>query len=183
MTSFVTLLIAAIAVGMGNFAAAVGMGVSGVDRATRIKVGLVFGLFESGMPLVGLLIGGGLAHVIGDAGRYVGMGLLIATGLWAFWQTRRGGEEEESVSSTSHAALLLTALALSIDNLVVGFSLGVQHINLVEALVTFAVVSVALALIGLEFGKQIGKRIEAAGDYLEAGVLILVGILVGVKVL
>ena len=183
MTSFVALLFASVAVGMGNFAASVGIGVSGVDRATRIRVGLVFGLFESGMPLIGLLIGGGLAHVIGGTGRYIGMGLLIATGLWTFWQTRSGGDEEESVSSTSTAALLLTGLALSIDNLVVGFSLGVQHINLVEALVTFAVVSVTLALIGLEFGKQLGARIEVAGDYLSAGVLVLVGILVGARVL
>ena len=58
------LLLVAASVGMSNFAAAIAIGVSGVDARTRLRVGLVFGVFESGMPVLGLLLG---AQVAGDA--------------------------------------------------------------------------------------------------------------------
>jgi manganese efflux pump family protein len=179
VTSFLALLAAAIAVGLGNFGAAIGLGVSGVDRATRIRVGLTFAVFESGMPLVGLAVGQGLAGSIGDAGQWVGGGLLIATGLYTLWSAyREDDDDSETPKSSGMGRLLVTALALSIDNLVVGFSLGVQHVNLLEALVVFAVVSAGLALLGLEFGRRLGHRIEIGGDYLAGGVLVVVGILV-----
>ena len=51
------LTIAALAVGFGNFGASIGIGVSGATMGTRIRVGIIFGIFEAGMPLVGLLAG------------------------------------------------------------------------------------------------------------------------------
>lgn len=32
-----------------------------------MRIGIVFGLFEAGMPLLGLLLGHGLAGTLGDA--------------------------------------------------------------------------------------------------------------------
>ena len=66
------LLLVAASVGMSNFAAAVAIGVSGVDLRTRLRVGLVFGVFESGMPVVGLLLGARVAGDLGHAARWVG---------------------------------------------------------------------------------------------------------------
>ena len=54
------LVLVAVSLGLSNFAAAVGIGVSGIDGRTRLRVGLIFGLFEAGMPIVGLLLG--LSH-------------------------------------------------------------------------------------------------------------------------
>jgi putative Mn2+ efflux pump MntP len=65
-----TLILAALAVGLGNFGASVGIGMSGANKATRIRVGLVFGVFEAGMPLVGLLAGRG--SVAGSYSRHSG---------------------------------------------------------------------------------------------------------------
>lgn len=39
------LLLVAVSLGLSNFAASVGLGASGVDRRTRLRVGLVFGFF------------------------------------------------------------------------------------------------------------------------------------------
>ena len=63
--------------------AAIGIGLSGVNPALRIRIALAFGFFEAAMPLVGLLIGRQLASSIGSHGHYVGAGLLIATGAYA----------------------------------------------------------------------------------------------------
>jgi manganese efflux pump family protein len=73
------LLLVAASLGLSNFAAAIAIGVSGVDARTRLHVGIVFGLFEAGMPLLGLLLGHGLAGTLGHAARWIGATLLIAT--------------------------------------------------------------------------------------------------------
>src|SRR5262249_54050584 len=84
------LLLVALSLGLSNFAAAVGIGVSGVDARTRLRVGVIFGLFETGMPIVGLLLGRSLASTLGHAAHWAGAVLLVATGLYAVVQAIRG---------------------------------------------------------------------------------------------
>jgi putative Mn2+ efflux pump MntP len=171
------LTLAALAVGLGNFGAAISIGLSGAAAATRLRVGAVFGVFEAGMPMVGLLAGRGTATALGSIAGYAGGGLLIAIGIWQFVQARRA-RGQSSAPPTGTGRLLITALALSMDNLVVGFSLGVQHTSLVEAILVFAVVSVALSLVGLEFGKRLGAAVEFGVEYVASLVLVGIGILV-----
>jgi manganese efflux pump family protein len=80
-------------------------------------------------------------------------------------------------------SLLILALALSIDNLAVGFALAVYHVDIVLAGLTFGVVSIVMSLLGLELGHRVGKRVEAWSEEIGGGVLILVGVAIGVGVL
>ena len=57
MKSIITLLFLGFSVGLGNFGASIAIGLSGVNKKTRTKVAIVFGAFETGMPIVGLVIG------------------------------------------------------------------------------------------------------------------------------
>lgn len=163
------LLLVALSVGLSNFAASVGLSLSGVDRALRIRVVLLFGLFEAGMPVVGLVIGHGLAGTLGSASRWIGGGLLVATGVWtALRQTPPG-------SSPGMGQLTLTAAALSVDNLVVGFALGTLAVSLPVAAGVIAAVSVGLSLVGLEIGARLGTRVERWSEEIGGGVLVAVG--------
>lgn len=173
------LLLAAIAVGLGNFGASISIGLSGTTRATRVKVGIVFGIFEAGMPLVGLLAGRSVARALGGISGYVGGTLLIVIGAWQLIQTFRAGSRELA-PPTALRRLLLTGLALSMDNLVVGFSLGVQHTSIAEAVVVFAAVSVCLSLLGLEVGRRLGAAVEFGAEYAAGVILMGVGLFVAV---
>src|SRR5580692_11421917 len=158
------LLLVAASVGMSNFAAAVALGVSGVDARTRLRVGLVFGVFESGMPVVGLLLGEQVAGPLGHAARWVGAGLLIGVGLYAVLSAVRSrGSDREQAPPTQLWRLVLTGLALSLDNLVVGFALGTYQTPVLLGAVTIGVVSVALSLLGLELGARIGRLAPGRG--------------------
>jgi putative Mn2+ efflux pump MntP len=79
--------------------------------------------------------------------------------------------------------LLITALALSIDNLAVGFALAVHHVNLALAAGMMGIVSVGMTLVGLELGHRLGARVEAWSEEIGGGVLILVGIAIALGVL
>jgi putative Mn2+ efflux pump MntP len=76
----IPLLLVAVSVGLSNLAAAIGIGFGGVTARTRLRVAVVFGAFEAGMPIVGLVIGAGLATGIGHLARWIGAALLIGMG-------------------------------------------------------------------------------------------------------
>jgi putative Mn2+ efflux pump MntP len=176
------LLLVAVSLGLSNFAAAIGVGVAGVDARTRLRVGLIFGVFEAGMPILGLVLGHSLARTLGHAAHWIGAALLIATGLYALVQSirsRRGGgndHHDAPVTGQPTGRLLVTGAALSIDNLAVGFALGSYHVSLLLAAVVIGAVSVSLSLAGLELGQRLGTRTGENGEILGGLVLIVVGI-------
>ena len=175
------LLLVAASLGLDNFAASVGIGVSGIDARTRLRVGLIFGSFETAMPIAGLLLGHSLAASLGGAAHWTGAGLLIATGGYAVVQALResraqGPDEPPGTAAQPLGRMLVTGLALSIDNLAVGFALGTYHLGIAVAAIVIGVVSVAMSLLGLEVGSRIGGRIGERGELIGGVVLIAVGI-------
>ncbi len=168
-------ILVAIALGLDNFAVAVGIGLSGVDRNLRLRIALVFGVFEAAMPLIGLLIGRQLAHRIGGEGNYLGGGLLIATGIYTLVEARWGSPDEPPRSSRP-GRLVLTGAALSIDNLVVGFALGAYRVPVVLSALVIGVVSVGMSLVGLELGSRMGAAVETWSELIGGAILIAVGV-------
>ena len=163
------LLLVAISLGLSNFAAAIGIGVTGVDAGTRLRVGLIFGIFEAGMPILGLLLGHSLANALGSAAHWIGAALLIATGGYAVLRAIRGHSREQhqptaGANQPRTGRLLVTGIALSIDNLAVGFALGAYHVNLAAAAVIIGAVSVTLSLAGLELGDRLGTKVGERGE-------------------
>ncbi|MBR7825646.1 manganese efflux pump [Actinospica sp. MGRD01-02] len=180
------LLLSAFALGLDNFAVAIGIGIAGVDARTRWRVGVVFGVFEAGMPILGVVVGRSLATALGANAHWLGAALLIATGAYGVYGTLRGDDDEEEAASAAGqplGRLLLTGLALSIDNLAVGFSLGARHESLAAAAIVIGAVSVTLSLVGLELGNRIGSAVGRRGELLGGCVLIVVGVLVAADVI
>jgi putative Mn2+ efflux pump MntP len=177
VSSLLGLLLVSVSVGLSNFAGAIGIGLSGIDARTRIRVGVAFGFFEGLMPLIGLVLGAAVSTYIGhNLAGYIAGGILILTGLYTILQARQVKTEDQTPRRLQTHRLLITALALSIDNLAVGFALAVYHIQIVLAAVTIGAVSVAMSLVGLELGHRLGRRVEEWSEELGGGVLILVGI-------
>jgi len=172
----VAVLLVAGSLGLSNFAASIAIGIAGVDRQLRARVALAFGLFEAGMPIVGLLLGRGLAHALGSRAHIIGGGLLIATGAFTVAQAIRTTDATPSALDLRRHRLLLLAAALSVDNLIVGFALGAYNVSIVLAVIVIALVSVAMSLVGLELGDRLGARVEHNSELLAGIVLIGVGV-------
>jgi putative Mn2+ efflux pump MntP len=172
-----------VSVGLSNFAGAIGIGLSGINARTRIRVGIAFGLFEALMPIAGLLLGQAVAGFFGHYAKYVGGAILILTGVYTIVQGRRAVAADKRSAGLRTHRLLITALALSIDNLAVGFALAIYHIQIVLAAATMGVVSVGMSLAGLELGHRLGARVEAWSEELSGGVLILVGVAIAAGIL
>jgi manganese efflux pump family protein len=171
------LLLVAPSVGISNFVAAMAIGVAGVDARTRVRVGLVFGAFESGMPIVGLVIGAQFAATLGHAARWVGAALLIAAGAYGVVSSLRG--TPAALASTRRWRLILSGFALSLDNLVIGFSLGAYHTPVLIGALVIGAVSVAMSMVGLEIGARAGRVTGERSEQVAGVLLMSVGVAVG----
>jgi manganese efflux pump family protein len=186
----VALVLVAISLGVSNLAAAIGIGASGLSAAARLRVLLTFGLFEGGMPIVGLLIGHGLAAWTGRQAKWVGAALLVVVGSYAIFtwvQARRRSQVSSPRTGASSGSAWLkvtvSGFALSLDNLVAGFALGGYQVSLVVGALVFAVVSVVMSLAGLELGARIGNWTAESGELIGGVVLVGVGVAIGLGVL
>jgi manganese efflux pump family protein len=178
------LLLAAVAVGLSNLAASIGIGVAGVTARTRWQVGLVFGVFEAGMPIVGLLIGQRIASDLGTAVRWPGAILLMIVGASALIRSLRerrrsaagGSPQPVTLPPRRLGRLLVSGFVLSLDNLVVGFALGTYQVGILSAAILIGLVSVAMSLAGLELGGLLGRWAGQRSEQMSGLILILVGV-------
>jgi putative Mn2+ efflux pump MntP len=174
VSQLLVVLWAAIAVSLGNLAVAIGIGISGADRSTKIKMTVVFALFEAGMPLIGLYAGHRFADAASSLTSLLGGGLLIVAGAWNLLEAR---SSEAPPSFQRSGQVLMTGLALSLDNLVVGVGMGAQGVRLLNSAVIFAVVSIVVSIVGLQLGKSLGSRLERGTEYVGGLTLIVLGVL------
>jgi manganese efflux pump family protein len=180
----IALFLAAAAVGLSNLAAAIGIGMAGVNARVRLRVGVVFGVFEAGMPIVGLLIGRGLATEVGVVVRWPGAILLMligGLGVVRSVRARRPGPSSPDAQADmvirpgGTIRLLLSGLVLSLDNLVIGFALGTYGTSVAVGATVIGAVSVGLSLAGLELGRLLGRWAGRRSDQMSGLILILVG--------
>lgn len=178
------LLLVAGSLGMSNFAASIAIGLGGVDARLRLRIALTFGLFEAGMPILGILIGRHAAGALGSDADLIAGCLIAATGLYSLLGSRHAGEERPLPAGDRPVGrLLITGFALSIDNLVVGFALGAYSVSFVVAAVLIGVVSIAMSLAGLELGVRVGERVGRGSDVLAGVILTAVGVAIAAGVL
>jgi manganese efflux pump family protein len=180
----IALLLAASAVGLSNLAASIGIGISGVDARTRLRVGVVFGVFEAGMPAVGLLVGQQFATDLDRVVRWPGAILLMLIGLLGVLRSVRarrtnpaapGPPGSTAASAPGLLRLLASGLVLSMDNLVIGFALGTYGVSIVAGAVVIGAVSVVMSLAGLEVGGLLGRWAGRRSEQMSGVLLIMVG--------
>jgi manganese efflux pump family protein len=177
------LLLLAVALGLSNFAAAIGIGVSGVRGRDRVRIAVVFGVFEAGMPVLGVVLGQGLASSLGHVARWLGGAALILIGVTGLVLARRGprpaggpaGDDAPGRPSWRLGRVVASGLALSADNLAAGFALGAYHTGLAVAATVFGVVSVVMSLAGLELGAALGAGASDRCELVASVMLIAVG--------
>lgn len=174
------LIVVALSVGLDNFGAATAIGLGGVDRRMRLTVALVFGVFEGGVPIIGVLIGRVAANSLGSKASLAGGLLLCAAGIYMLASDLLGDRSKRTPTPTGLARLLILAALLSLDNLVVGFGLGAYRVSLVTAAIVLGVVGGSLGLVGLEFGRRLGDKAGKWSEALGGAVLVCIGVVIAV---
>jgi len=177
------LALVAVSIGLDNFGAAMVIGVSGVDRRLRLRIAVIFGVFEAAMPLLGLLVGHALVHDLGDSTKLVAGTVLCLVGAYTVVSELLGSHRTSKPIPPTTKRLIVLGAALSIDNVAIGFALGAYHVNVLVAAVVIALVSVALTLVGLGLGSRLGERLGQRSELVGGVVLFSVGVAVATGLL
>jgi len=174
----IKLLAFVLPLGLDSFAVAAAIGAT--QKTTtwqRLRISLVFVVFEGGMPLIGLALGSALAHGIGQVADYLAAAAVIGVGAWMLLAGEKDEEEKAGrLASSRGLALVALGISISLDELAIGFSIGLTHLPTVAVIVAIALQALVAAQLGLAIGARIGERWRERAEQVAGIALILLGV-------
>lgn len=120
---------------------------------------LVFALFEGIMPLLGIALGRLVGLRFETLAVVVGGLILMAVGVHAIQEALSDSDEAEQVSFSSARSSLLAGIAISTDELAIGFPLGASGLPLAPVLIAIAMQAFVVTALGIMAGNRIGAAI------------------------
>jgi putative Mn2+ efflux pump MntP len=154
-----------------------GLSVGKIKPKHMLIAGLWFGGFQALMPLLGFLLGSTFEKYITSIDHWVAFILLGIIGFNMIKESRE--EEGEQDASFGFKAMLVLAIATSIDALAVGITFATMSVSVIFASSIIGIITFFICLLGVYlgswFGNLLGNKAEITGG------LVLIGI--GVKIL
>ncbi len=182
MLRVVTIAAIILPLAIDTFVLSTALGVAGVAKQARLQTVLILTAFEAGMPVVGFLIGAGVGAVLGRWTDYLAATVLAAAGLWML---RPGGAEEEEaqqnvrlLESARGWGILVLGLSISIDELAIGFGVGLLGLPLLLLVGLIAVQAFVAAQLGMRLGSHLADKTRQVAGRIAGGLLLLAALLV-----
>lgn len=172
----IKLIALVVPLGLDTFAVAAALGVAGLDPHRRLRVSLLMAAFEAGMPLIGLALGAPLGRAIGPAADYVAIGLLVIFGLYVLLA---GDDDDDKVGKLALASgwsALLLGVSVSLDELAIGFTLGLLRLPAVLVIVLIGAQAFILSQLGLRLGARVSSRIREGAERFAGLALAVLGV-------
>lgn len=168
----VKLIALVVPLGLDTFAVAAALGMIGVAPSQRLRLSFLFSAFEAAMPLVGLALGAPLGRAIGDAADYLAIGVLLAFGLYTLLGVDQ--REEERLADVAHirgVRALLLGLSISLDELAIGFILGLLRLPAAVVIALVAIQAFIVTQIGLRLGTKLSAHLRESAERIAGGTL------------
>jgi manganese efflux pump family protein len=165
--------------GLDTFALGAALGVAGLDARHRLRVSLVFTLFEAGMPIAGMLVGRVIGGLLGAWAGYGGIALLLLAGFLLLRPQQDESDLEDRLTLLARArglAIIDLGLSISVDELTVGVSAGLLAIPLAVAVLWIAVQAFVAAQVGLRLGGRLSEALRERSERVAGAALIAVAL-------
>jgi putative Mn2+ efflux pump MntP len=170
------ILLLGVLAGTDNLQVAAAISMAPLTRARRIAFALAFCACEIGSPLAGLLFVSSVRRYFGTWPRLLSPLVVIVCGAVIVFLAMRDSDELEKLVNHRWTVAALP-LSLSLDNLLIGVSLGTFGYPLPLAAVTIGSVSAAMCLFGLAGGTRIRRWIPEHANVVSGLYLIVIAIL------
>lgn len=164
-----------LSLGIDSLAVATGLGISGIGKKERFKIGACFAFFEGGMPLIGFFLGHLFTRVLGEVTSFLGLIVLLSIGIWVIIESFLK-EKKEKPTVSSLKGLLLTSLTVSLDELAIGFSMGVLGFPILWSVILIALQAFIFTYVGVTLGSKIGEKLTEKAELI--GGIVLCGLAV-----
>lgn len=157
-----------------------GLNEAGMKKSKMFCIAGVFALFQALMPMLGWIC----VHTVLQYFKvfenfipWIALVLLAFIGGKMLFEGIRNDSDNEENTSVGITALLVQAIATSIDALSVGFTIA--EYNAVMATVCAAIIAVVtffICMAGLAIGKKVGTKFSNKAVILGGSILILIGL-------
>jgi putative Mn2+ efflux pump MntP len=175
--SWIEVLLVAVALGMDAFAVAVSAGICPRRscRGPALRMATAFGVFQTGMTLLGYGAGAAAEALVRSWDHWLAFGLLLVVGLKNGWEAL-GDPEAPSPDASKGWALIMLAVATSIDAFAVGFSFSTVGMTVWLPSLVIGVVAFAMTYGGFYLGRGAGRRFGKRMGLLAGAILISIGV-------
>ena len=178
MGSALKLIALVVPLGLDTLGVAIVLGIAGFPAERRMQLSLLFGAFETAMPLIGVALGAPLGHAVGGVATYIAAGVIGLLG--AYMLFARGDEDEGERLLAMTRRGLWSAMALgasiSLDGLAIGFSAGLLHLPIVAMAIAIGVQAFVVTQIGVRVGARVGERMREAAERVAGVALVALGV-------
>ena len=179
--NLLTTILLALGMSVDAFAAALARGAGSLHYTWRqtVKTALIFGIVETITPLIGWLAGSMAQKFIAEYDHWLAFGLLLALGLKMIWGALHDNGDETAAADgnrtdTTLMLTVITAIATSIDSMVVGVGLAFLDANIWLTALAIGTSTTIMAAVGLRLGRLLGQKIGSRAEM--AGGVVLIGI-------
>ncbi|GAB3338533.1 MULTISPECIES: manganese efflux pump MntP [Chromohalobacter] len=181
-----SLILLAFAMSTDAFAASIGRGaeLSKVRFISALRIGIVFGVVEAIMPLVGWALGHVAMRFVSGVDHWIAFAMLALLGGHMIWEgLKNGGADAIKVAGVQQEdksiwLIAVTALATSIDAMAVGITLALTDINIVVASLAIGLATTLMVTCGTLLGRAIGTVVGKWAEVLGGLILIAIGVAV-----
>ena len=175
--SLVELFILAVGLSMDAFAVAIckGLSMKRLNKKHAVIIGLYFGGFQAGMPLIGYFLGYHFKEAITSVDHWIAFVLLVIIGINMIKESFASCESEELDPSVDFKTMTILAIATSIDALAVGVTFAFLQVEIIPAISFIGCTTFLLSGIGVKVGTVFGCRYKAKAEIFGGTVLILMG--------
>ncbi len=179
--NLLTTILLALGMSVDAFAAALARGAGSLHYTWQqtVKTALIFGIVETITPLIGWLAGSMTQKFIAEYDHWLAFGLLLVLGLKMIWGALHDNGEETAAADgnrtdTTLTLTIITAIATSIDSMVVGVGLAFLDANIWLTALAIGTSTTIMAAVGLRLGRLLGQKIGSRAEM--AGGVVLIGI-------
>jgi len=160
--------------GLDTFAIAAALGITRLSASQRVRFSLLFAAFEGGMPVIGLLIGAGLGQAIGVWSEYLAIAALAGVGAYMLFGRDEDEERVRKLAAARGPAMIGLGLSVSLDELAIGFSLGLLNVPIIPAIVLIAAQAFIVSQVGFALGGKVGEATREGAERLAGAVLLVI---------
>jgi putative Mn2+ efflux pump MntP len=176
-----TIVALVVPLSIDTFVLGTALGAAGVAKSERLRTSLILTAFEAGMPLVGFLGGAVIGTAIGSWANYLAAAVLVVIGVVMI---RSGGGEEDDeqklrlLETARGWSVVLLGVGISLDELAVGFGVGLLRLPLLLLIVLIAVQAFVAAQLGMRLGSRLAENARQAAGRVAGALLLLAAALV-----
>ena len=171
------IILISIGLAMNAFAVSIckGLSIKKINWKVICIVGLYFGIFQAGMPIIGYFLGKGFESFVTKIDHWIAFILLSFIGINMI---KEAFSKDENINGDdlSFKTMIILAIATSIDALAVGITFAFFDVNIIFSISMIGIITFILSAIGVILGNKFGNKYEKKSQLLGGLILIIIGI-------